>query len=124
MKNRISLSFILTLAFVLFSQITSAQFQGQIIMNVYSNDDGDKEVNVVNMFVTSDRIFLKGEDKVSFAGGVQSGGLLIRNDKKEFIVLMRQQEALQITKGVIESLFDMGSMMGGEMDRQVGEKRD
>ena len=71
MKNRISLSFILTLAFVMFSQVASAQFQGQIKMNVYGNSDGDIEVNEVNMYVTANRIFLKGEDKVSFADGRQ-----------------------------------------------------
>tara|TARA_R110002096_G_scaffold329006_6_gene523096 strand:- start:64170 stop:64952 length:783 start_codon:yes stop_codon:yes gene_type:complete len=113
MKNRISLSFILTLAFVMFSQVASAQFQGQIKMNVYGNSDGDIEVNEVNMYVTANRIFLKGEDKVSFADGMESGGLLIRNDSKDFILLMSDKEALQITKSEIEGLFDMASMVGG-----------
>ncbi len=98
---------------MMFSQVASAQFQGQIKMNIYSNNDGDIEVNEVNMYVTADRIFFKGEDKVSFADGMESGGVLIRNDKKDFIMLMSDTEALQITKAEIEGLFDMASMMGG-----------
>ncbi len=124
MKNRISFSFILTLAFVMFSQIASAQFQGQIKMNVYSNDDGDVEVNEVNMYITADRIFLKGEDKVSFSDGMESSGLLIRNDSRDFIVLMSDKEALQITKAEIEGLFDMASMMtGGQATAKVEGKQ-
>ena len=112
MKKRISASFVLALVFVMISQMAHAQFQGQINMHVYSTDDGKTEKNELNMYVTKDRIFIQGEDNVSFADGVKSKGLLVRNDTKDFILMMDKNEALKITKTEIEGLFSMIGMMG------------
>lgn len=124
-QKRITTLLVFALAFI--AQAAMAQFQGQIQMNVYSTNDGKPEVNEVNMYVTSERIFLQGEDKMNFGENFQAGGLLIRNDMKDFVVLMGEGEALQITKAEIEGLFDMASMFGGEQEETVkvgGEKID
>lgn len=112
MKKRISASFVLALVFVMISQIAHAQFQGHINMNIYNNEDGITEKNELNMYVTKNRIFIQGEDNVSFADGVKSNGLLVRNDTKDFILMMDKNEALKITKTEIEGLFSMIGMMG------------
>ncbi len=110
MNIRISFS---ALLIALISLPAAAQFQGQIGMNIYSENNGNKEVNEVNMYVTPERIFLKGQDRMSFTEGLDASGLLIRHDMKDFIVLMGEKEALQITKSEVEGLFDMFGMMNG-----------
>ncbi|MEX2364495.1 MAG: hypothetical protein WD597_12775, partial [Balneolaceae bacterium] len=67
-----------------FTAEVTAQFQGKIEMKAYTEDKGVVEENVLNMFVTADRIMIKGEDNVSIADNVDAEGLLIRNDKKDF----------------------------------------
>ncbi len=86
-----------------------AQFQGQITMKVYGENNGKPDVNELNMFVTSDRIFLKGEEKMNFGQPVNPEGLLIRNDKKDFIVLLEKNDALQVRKSEIEGILKMVS---------------
>lgn len=97
----------------LISLPAAAQFQGQIGMKIYSSDNGSPEVNEINMYVTPERIFLKGEDKMSLSEDLDASGLLIRNDMKDFILLMGEKDALQITKSEVEGLFDMLGMMSG-----------
>lgn len=85
----------------------SAQFEGQISMDIFSTNNGKTETNTLNLFSTPNRIFIQGEDDVNLANTFNSGGLLIRNDKKDFIVMMENNDALQVTKAEIEGLFKM-----------------
>lgn len=111
-RNRI-IGFVLTLLLSGIAPAVSAQFQGHIVMNVYEDSDKGADINVINMYVTKNRIFFKGGDKMSFSGGigVEPSGLLVRNDEKDFVLIMEQNEALQITKTEIESFMSMLSMM-------------
>lgn len=84
-----------------------AQFEGQIAMDIYSRDGNKEERSTINLYSTADRIFVKGDDGVSVGDSFDSGGLLIRNDKKDFILLMDNNDALQVTKAEIEGLFKM-----------------
>ena len=94
------------LALLLSVNSAYAQFEGQIKMKLYSeNENGDKEENLLNMYITADRIMLQGDESVNFESGINAQGLLIRNDKKDFVVLTGDQSALQITKKDIESLI-------------------
>jgi len=86
-----------------------AQFQGHIVMNLYSDNEGVKETNVMNMYVTGDRIMIQGDDKVQLQRGLNAQGLLIRHDKKDFVVLTGEKDALQVTKSDIESMMQMAS---------------
>ena len=100
-----------------------AQFEGHISMNVYSdNDNGKTSVNQLNMYVTADRIFLKGEDEMNFGDSFNSGGMLIRNDKKDFVVLMENNDALQVTKSEVEGLFKMFLSWGSESSNSNNEE--
>ncbi|WP_018127019.1 DUF4412 domain-containing protein [Balneola vulgaris] len=113
MKSRLVFSFSLLLFSIFVSTSAIAQFQGQITMNIYSEDNGVPNTSELNMFVTAQRIFVKGENEVSLTEGVNSGGILIRNDMKDFIILMDDNDALQVTKSEIEGLFKMFSSMSG-----------
>ncbi len=92
-----------------------AQFQGKIEMKSYyvDEDDGDVEVNTINMFVTDTRIMIQGEQDMDIANGMSAAGLLIRNDHKDFVLLMEEKQALQITKTEIEGLVEMMAAWGG-----------
>lgn len=124
MKNKKIIIALCTLSLAVFTNVAQAQFEGHIMMDVYGEENGVKEVNKFNMYVTSDRIFLKGEDDVNFGGSFNSGGLLIRNDKKDFVVLMEQNDALQVTKSEVEGLFKMFLSWGGESSGKSSSSSD
>jgi hypothetical protein len=92
-----------------------AQFEGQITMKLNSEvSPGKYEANEMNLYATGNRIFLQGDQSVSFSDDLDASGLLIRNDKKDFIVLMGENKGLQFTKEELEGFFQMAGMMAGE----------
>jgi len=97
----------------LFGLSAQAQFQGHIVMNLYSEEKGVQETNMVNMYVTGDRIMLQGDESVKLQKGLNAQGLLVRHDKNDFIVLTGEKDAMQITKNDIESMMQMASAFGG-----------
>lgn len=107
---------LLGLVFVLalFSGSVYAQFEGQITMDVYSEDDGKIEVSQVNLYATPNRIMFKGQDNFSVMDQMSTDGLLIRNDMKDFVIMTEKDQALQVTKVEIEGLVEMLSSWGGD----------
>lgn len=99
-----------------------AQFEGHITMNLYSQEKGATEISEVNMYVTSDRIFMKGEDEINFGNSFNSGGMLIRNDKKDFLILMEGNDALQVKKSEVEGLFKMFGSWSGSSNNSSSSK--
>ena len=123
MKINKTIAIFCVLSLSVFANVAQAQFQGQTTMNLYGEENGIREVNKLNMYVTSDRIFLKGEEDMNFGDAFNSGGMLIRNDKKDFVVLMEGNDALQVTKSEVEGLFKMFLSWGGESSKG-GSQRD
>lgn len=113
----------IALVFTLLSSAAYAQFEGHITMSVYSEDDGKMENSTLNIYATQNRILVKGDDEVSVMGRVNAGGLLIRNDQKDFIILTDEKKALQTTKEGIESVVEMmfGWMQDGTEDPDTPE---
>jgi hypothetical protein len=111
--KQITISFCLLVSLI-FSTNTHAQFEGQISMNLYGEENGSVTVSKLNLYATSDRIMFKGEDNVEFMKGMNSDGLLIRNDMKDFVILTGQSQALQVTKAEIEGLVEMLSSWAEE----------
>lgn len=107
---------LLGLVFVLalFSGSVHAQFEGQITMDIFSEDDGKIEVSQVNLYATPNRIMLKGQDNFSVMDQMSTDGLLIRNDMKDFVIMTEKDQALQVTKVEIEGLVEMLSSWGGD----------
>ncbi|MDZ7756180.1 hypothetical protein [Rhodohalobacter sp.] len=96
-----------------------AQFEGQISMNLYSEDNGNTKVNKLNMFATSTRIMIQGDENVNFMQGMSTDGLLIRNDMKDFVILTGSNQALQVTKSEIEGLVEMMASWSGESENET-----
>lgn len=117
MKGLYKILSCLIIVMALISSKTTAQFEGQIQMNLYSEtDNGATETSPVNLFVTADRIMLKGESDIRMNDMMNAEGLLIRHDQKDFVLMMGDNKALQITKAEIESLvqtFSGWSQGGG-----------
>ncbi|MBO6536327.1 MAG: DUF4412 domain-containing protein [Balneolaceae bacterium] len=102
------------------TQLVHAQFEGQISMTIYNQENGDiTEENVVNLYTTQERILIKGEDKINISDGMmEASGILIRSDMRDFVIMMGEKEALRFTKEELEGMFSMINMMsGGEMDK-------
>jgi hypothetical protein len=102
----------LLLVLTLCSTVAHAQFEGHISINLYGQENGKTEVSEVNLFATENRIMIKGEQGLDFMNKVNSDGLLIRNDKKDFVVMTGENQALQVTKAEIESMVQMLSGWG------------
>lgn len=112
MKRLLGTAFLLIASF--WGSVAYAQFEGQISMNLYSEENGNTEVNKLNLYATSTRIMIQGDEDVSFMEGMSSDGFLIRNDMKDFVILTGEKQALQVTKAEIEGLVDMLSSWSGE----------
>ncbi len=91
-----------------------AQFEGQITMKMYGENDGVPQTSEINLYTTSNRIIVKGDESMNVMDGFDASGLLIRNDKKDFIVMMGENKALQFTKEELEGFFQMAGMMGND----------
>ncbi len=107
------------LLLTLCSTAARAQFEGHISLNLYSEEDGKAEVSEINIFATANRIMIKGEENLDFMDKISSDGILIRNDKKDFVVMTGENQALQVTKAEIESMVQMLSGWG---DSASGEE--
>lgn len=112
-KRYLSKALLFVFLYLFLSVNALAQFEGQITMDVYSENDGQIEVSQINLFATSERIMLKGEEDFSVMDQMSTDGLLIRNDMKDFVVMTGNNQALQVTKVEIEGLVDMLSSWGG-----------
>jgi len=99
----------------MFTQMSYAQFEGQISMNIYSYDDGvQTDTEILNLYTTEERILIKGEDVINISDGMmEASGILIRSDMKDFVIMMGEKEALRFTKEELEGMFSMLSMMSG-----------
>ncbi|WP_142456180.1 DUF4412 domain-containing protein [Gracilimonas mengyeensis] len=114
MKNSLRAFFALLFISLFTTSMASAQFEGQISMKMYSNDNGKTDVSELNLYATSTRILIKGEENFDLMDKMTTDGLLIRNDMKDFIIMTGSDEALQVTKTEIEGLVDMLASWGGE----------
>jgi hypothetical protein len=94
---------------MLFSTAAFAQFEGQITMKVYDhdNDNGEIETTEFNLYATPTRILIKGEENYEIMDNMKTNGFLIRNDKKDFVVMTGENKALQVTKAEIEGMVEM-----------------
>lgn len=102
-------------ALMMLSQVATAQFEGQISMNIYNYSDGvQTDTEMLNLYTTQERILIKGEDVINISDGMmEASGILIRSDMKDFVIMMGEKEALRFTKEELEGMFSMISMMSG-----------
>lgn len=99
-----------------------AQFQGHIEMKAYSYEKGKMDQSTLNLYATGDRILIKGEENFRLNRSVSAEGLLIRNDMQDFVVMVGEKQALQVTKKELEDLMDMFMNWGSEKNIRPEEE--
>ncbi len=103
-------SLIILLIGSVFSAAIQAQFNGVLDIQLYTNAD----TNLIHMYVTPDRILLQGNEQQSIiSGNYEARGLLIRQDQRDFVLMMGANQALRLTKSEIEGFFTMISALFG-----------
>lgn len=105
---------------VIVSQKAHAQFEGTFNVDTYSYANNGKAIlqKTIHVAMTPDRIMirgLQGTQMPSQLGGIQSNAVLIRLDKKDFIILSDNKQALQIQKSEIENLVNMTSSLSSAL---------
>jgi hypothetical protein len=97
------------------STSTQAQFNGVLDIQLYSkNDAGITDTSLIHMYVTPERILVKGAEEESIkSGNYEASGLLIRQDQRDFVLMMGKNQALQLSKSEIEGFFTMISTIFG-----------
>jgi len=95
-----------------FSQPVLAQFEGKITFNSYdySADGSKQKQDEFSMYVTHDRILLQGDNDYKVMGSINTEGVLVRLDFKDFVFLTGEDKvALKISKSDINSMMNMFS---------------
>ena len=110
-------TFILMTLFIstILSTALQAQFNGILDIKLYiKNDVGITDTSLIHMYVTPERILMQGAEEESIkSGNYEASGLLIRQDQRDFVLMMGKNQALKLTKSEIESFFTMISTIFG-----------
>lgn len=93
-----------------------AQFEGTFNIDTYHYADNGQAIpqKTLHVFMTPERILvrgLKGTQMPSQLGGVSSDAILVRLDKKDFIIFSDNNQALQIQKSEVENLVNMSNSL-------------
>ena len=121
MKFSEILSITVISALMLINQVSFAQFEGEINMNMYRyNDSVLSGTTVLDLYVTKERMFFKGENSINLLNGlIETNGILIRSDVNDFVIMTGQKEALQFTKAELEGTFPLISMLSNVSNAQA-----
>ena len=121
MKFSEILSITVISALMLINQVSFAQFEGEINMNMYRYNDGVLSgTTVFDLYVTKERMFFNGENSMNLLNGlIETNGILIRSDVNDFVIMTGQKEALQFTKAELEGTFPLISMLSNVSNAQA-----
>ena len=110
-----TLTLLTLLICTIFSTATQAQFKGVVDIQLYSKSDaGITDTSLIHMYVTPERILMQGAEEESIkSGNYEASGLLIRQDQRDFVLMMGKNQALQLSKSEIEGFFTMISAIFG-----------
>jgi len=114
MNSRIT-TLLLILMVAIAAPSAYAQFEGQITYEHYhlNASNGNKtDDGHMNLYITPNRILVNDLDNYSM-GPIQSKGVLIRLDSKDFVFLTGDNQALQISKAQVVSMYNMMQGMSG-----------
>lgn len=109
-----SFLFSLTILFLMiYVPGVQAQFEGEVIYDVYApNSQAGENVNISVAF-SEDRIFVDSNISMNVIAGLQARGVLVRNDRKDFVIFTRDNEGLQVEKSDLDNLVAMMNQMKG-----------
>lgn len=108
----------LTLSILLISgyfQLSSAQFEGEIKFQL-SNPQESAETSNLDMTFTKNRIFIESRSSMNVMSGVNTNGILVRNDSQDFVFMTGENEALKIAKDDIDALVNLINRVQGKGD--------
>lgn len=113
-------------------QKAHAQFEGTFMVDTYHYANNGLAIpqKTLHVAMTPQRIAisgLQGTQMPAQLGGIQSDKVLVRLDKKDFIIFSDNKQALQIQKSEIENLVNMtnslSSALSGSSSSQVSKPK-
>lgn len=89
--------------------VSHAQFEGKVLYSSYQvNAEGEKQnQDEFTLYLTPERILLQGENRYEVIGNIQTEGVLVRLDAKDFVFLTGDKQVLKISKADILSIMNM-----------------
>lgn len=114
-------SFLLAFTLLLISAPSYAQFEGQMNIEIEDRINGNAEVTQLSLTTTKDRIFIDSAAKVNVVSGLQTDGILIRNDLQDFVFRTDENEALKVSKEDLDGLIQLINRFQGRSS-QSGSK--
>lgn len=112
-------SILLTLLMLLtVSFAVQAQFEGTIAFQNYVIEGEERESHdSFTLYLTGDRILLRGGNSYDLMGPIQASGILIRLDREDIVFLNDEETALAVSKSDITSMMNMfGNGEAGSSD--------
>jgi hypothetical protein len=94
-----------------------AQFEGKIHFDSYiiKSKKKKKKNGDFTLYITPDRLLLQSGENYKVGGALKTHGVLIRNEKKDFVFLTGDKKAMKINKAGITSFMNM---FGGAQAKQ------
>ncbi len=83
-------------------------------IQVHDRSNGNSDVTDVSLTTTKDRIFIESGQKVNVVSGIQSDGILIRNDLQDFVFRTDDDEALKVSKSDLDGLIKLIQRFQGQ----------
>ena len=99
--------------FMMINQVSFAQFEGEVNINLHGYNDGTLSgTMVLDLYVTNERMLFNTENSINLLNGlIETNGILIRSDLKDIIIMTGVNEAIQFTKAGLEGAFSLISMI-------------
>lgn len=121
MKSSAVLSVLAFLFFYILPQPLAAQYEGRIDFQVNHPQEADVKTSYLNLTISGDRLFFESSESIDVMPGLNSSGILVRNDLQDFVLMTKENEALQVTK---EDLDGMISLMNRFQGREPDTERE
>lgn len=116
-------SFLLAFTLLLISAPSYGQFEGQMNIEIQDRSGGSAEVTQLSLTTTKDRIFIDSAAKVNVVSGLQTDGILIRNDLQDFVFRTDDNEALKVSKDDLDGLIQLINRFQGQSSGSENKKK-
>jgi GLPGLI family protein len=85
-----------------------AQFEGKIQFDSYKVTSGHKKKDGASvLYITPKRLFLHSNNSYKIGGTMKTDGIMVRNEKKDFVFFTGNNKAFKITKAGITTFMNM-----------------
>ncbi|NBC28342.1 MAG: hypothetical protein GVY08_15885 [Bacteroidetes bacterium] len=123
--KKLSYVFYITITLLLgFSTSAFSQFEGEIRFQVEDYTGRTSANPSFRLTSADDRMFIFSDREVEMITGFKADGLLIRNDKQDFVFNTSNNQSLKITKSDLDGLLQMIERYGGAPDQTNADRFD